>query len=71
MDTDEAVNQRGFLNGYSDCYTYEYKGSARFTNRRPDIARDLVTKLYKENPSRLNDLVSNVFGGFVIAPERP
>ncbi len=61
-----AITQQersGFLNGYFDCYTYEYKGPARFTNRPPAIARDLVTKFYKENPSRLNDLVSNVFLG--------
>jgi hypothetical protein len=55
--------QSGFLNGYFDCYTYEYKGPARYTNYPPAIARDLVTKFYKENASRLNDLVSNVFLG--------
>lgn len=55
--------QSGFLNGYFDCYAYEHKGPARFTNHPPAIARDLVTKFYKENPSRLNDLVSNVFLG--------
>ena len=53
--------QSGFLNGYFDCYAYEYKGPARFTNHPPAIARDLVTKFYKENPLRLNELVSNVF----------
>lgn len=55
--------QSGFLNGYFDCYTYEYKGPARFTDHPPAIARDLVTKFYKENPSRLHDLVSKVFLG--------
>jgi hypothetical protein len=49
------------LNGYFDCYTYQYKGPNGFTQRPPAIARDLVTKFYQENPSRLNDLVSDVF----------
>lgn len=54
----------GFLNGYFDCYTYEYKGPARFTNNPPAIARDLLTKFYEGNASRLNELASDAFYRF-------
>lgn len=53
--------QSGFLNGYYDCYRYEYKGSAKFTSNPPDIARSHVTEFYKQNVSRLDDPVTSVF----------
>ena len=60
--------QSGFLNGYLDCYTYEHKGPARFTNHPPAIARVLVTRYYRENSSRLSNLVSSVFLGLRDSP---
>lgn len=56
--------QSGFLNGYFDCYTYEYKGPAKFTRTPPDLARALVTRFYERNPSHLSDPVGRVFYSF-------
>ncbi len=58
------AEQSGFLNGYFDCYTYEYKGPAKFTVNPPEIAWNLVTNFYEHNASRLNDSVASVFYGF-------
>lgn len=55
--------QSGFLNGYADCYIYEYKGPAKFTINPPDIARGLVTKFYRHNASRLADPVASALHG--------
>ena len=57
------AEQSGFLNGYFDCYRYEYKGSAKFTINPPEIARGLVTEFYKHNASRLDEPVASVFYG--------
>jgi hypothetical protein len=58
------AERSGFLNGYFDCYTYEYKGPARFTVNPPAIARDLITKFYEGSPSRLSEPVPKVFYRF-------
>lgn len=64
--------QSGFLNGYYDCYRYEYKGSAQFTSNPPEIARSHVTKFYKQNVSRLANPVASVFYGLRDQPgEKP
>jgi len=57
------AEQSGFLNGYYDCYRYEYKGTAKFTINPPEIARDRVTEFYKQNVSHLDDSVATVFYG--------
>lgn len=59
-----SSERSGFLNGYFDCYTYEFNGSARFTKNPPDTARSLVTKFYEENSAHLADPVSDVFYRF-------
>lgn len=53
--------QLGFLDGYYDCYTYEFKGPAHFTKNPPAVARDLITKFYETAPSHLGESVSSVF----------
>jgi hypothetical protein len=54
----------GFLNGYFDCYRYEYRGPARFRNNPPAIADRLITKHYQDDRSRLTESVSDVFYRF-------
>lgn len=54
----------GFLNGYFDCYKYDYKGPARFTEYPPDRARALVTHFYEVNAADLGQQVPNVFYRF-------
>lgn len=58
------AERSGFLNGYFDCYTYEYKGPAKFTINPPAIARGLITKFYEGNPSRLTEPVPDAFFRF-------
>lgn len=59
--TDE---QTGFLNGYFDCYKYDYRGPADFTNNPPDTARAMVTRFYERSSGRLGLLVPDVFYRF-------
>jgi len=54
----------GFLNGYLDCYTYEYKGPAEFTVNPPAVARDLVTEFYEASPCRLSESVPDALNRF-------
>lgn len=58
------AERSGFLNGYFDCYTYEYRGPARFTANPPEIAQELVTRFYEGSPSRLSEPVPEVFYRF-------
>ncbi|HXZ41598.1 MAG TPA: hypothetical protein VEG68_12725 [Terriglobales bacterium] len=58
------TEREGFLDGYIDCYIYEYKGPARFTTISLDEARDLVTRFYEDNPSHLDEPVSDVLDRF-------
>jgi hypothetical protein len=58
------AERNGFLNGYLDCYAYEYKGPAKFTVNPPAIARDLITKFYEQGPPRLSEPVPEVFYRF-------
>jgi hypothetical protein len=58
------AERTGFLDGYFDCYTYEYKGPAKFTVNPPAIAHDLVTKFYEQNPARISEPVPEVLYRF-------
>jgi len=45
-----AEEQYGFVVGYVDCYVYEYKGPAGFSDRSYTAYRDLITQFYQSNP---------------------
>jgi hypothetical protein len=59
--TDE---QDGFLNGYFDCYKYDYKGPDHFTQNPPDTARALITQFYDRNSTDLGMSVPEAFHRF-------
>ena len=59
-----SSERNGYLNGYFDCYDYEFNGPARFDKNQPDIAYELVTEFYDGNPSHLAEPVSDVFYRF-------
>jgi len=54
-----SSEQYGFLNGYFDCYLYEYKGSARFSFS-VDVYQLDITKYFQVKGSDLNEPVSQV-----------
>jgi hypothetical protein len=56
--------RRGFVDGYLDCYTYEFKGPASFHNRPPVEIQQLVTAFYSQERSRANDRVPEVLYRF-------
>lgn len=56
--------RKGFLNGYLDCYTYEYKGLDRFSSSA-DTYRNSITQFYeKGQPFELSDSVSSILHQF-------
>lgn len=59
------VEQSGFLNGYFDCYCYEFKGTARFTRFPVDTYRLQLTRFYEEGTLAVrNELVSDALEQF-------
>jgi hypothetical protein len=44
--------QDGFVSGYYDCYTYEYKGPDRYTTKSFIEYRRLITEYYRNEPSK-------------------
>jgi hypothetical protein len=61
--------RQGFLDGYYDCYTYEYNGPARFTTNPPARAIYFVTQFYEGDPTRLNQAVSDAYYRFRDRPD--
>lgn len=59
-----SAERTGFLNGYLDCYTYEYKGADRFSSPI-NTYEDSITHFYKRGPSfELNDSVAGLLRQF-------
>lgn len=60
-----SPNERtGFLDGYFDCYTYEFKGPDRFSSST-DTYSHAITHFYKKGESfELSDLVSDLLHKF-------
>ena len=62
--------QYGFLNGFTDCYDYEYKGPDRYIDYNED--QTLITMFYEENVSRQTQAVAAVLHMFRAGPgEKP
>jgi len=47
-----AEERSGFVTGYLDCHSSEYKGPARFDTKNNDRYRDLITHVYEASPTR-------------------
>ncbi|MGH9405859.1 MAG: hypothetical protein ACRD3D_08505 [Terriglobia bacterium] len=53
--------QAGFLNGYLDCYAFEYGGPPSYWIENPEAAEPAITALYQTNPATDGTPVSEVF----------
>lgn len=59
-----SSERTGFLNGYFDCYTYEYKGPDRFSSAA-DTYRNSITQFYEKGQSfELNGSVADLLHRF-------
>ena len=62
--------QYGFLNGFTDCYDFEYKGPDRYIDYNKN--QKLITMFYEENASQQGMPVSEVLHRFRARPgEKP
>jgi hypothetical protein len=67
-----AKEQDGFVSGFYDCYTYEYKGPDRYTVKSFAEYRRLITGYYQNDTSKKNLPVSEVMHQFRDRPgEKP
>jgi hypothetical protein len=62
------AEQKGFLNGYGNCYFSEFKGPANYWIGTPFQAQEAITTFYKEHPDKQQEPVSAVFSQL---PSRP
>lgn len=66
-----ATERIGFVNGYFDCYTYEYKGRDNFSKPRATYADSISGFYERRQASERSKAVSEVLSQFRDAPGRP
>lgn len=63
-----SAEQRGFVSGYLDCYVYEYKGPAGFSNRSTMALQGLITRYYQRGAASLDEAVPGVLSRYQDRP---
>lgn len=59
-----ADERGGFVDGYLDCYIYEYKGPAGFADRSSSALIRLISEYYSKHPSEMQEPVPQTLSRF-------